>query len=326
MKYLLSILIALGSSHCLFSQELADFVPPSNFAKGAAIVDAPDVILWHFKLFVIGPRNMKLFNEAVEKARKELKPGESAKYYVVGEYAAGTVFFRYLEHTDRPVYRKVSERTIALIELGKARYILKPGPTSVLSKEAFGELKKHLKASPLTYADHCFGTEAMNALNGYSVDAGDTATALRLRTKLEWKDLLQDDLRARAVANGTVILVANANEDTYRVYNVDTKQLDKKAYPKGEYLKSLGNTVWLYTKTASGEEYTTVYANLDKIDAKLGQPTLRADSIIGQWKTLASPPLNWSVWRVHGPGQRFFLRENGVAKPYRVLPVSQETE
>lgn len=319
MKYLLSILIILGCSQFILGQELANFVPPSNFDRGTALARAPGALLWNFQLFVVGPRNAKLFGEEVDKAKNELKPGETAKYYLVGEVVGNTAIFRYLERVGRPVLRKGTERTIGIIELGKSRYALKPGPLWALSKDEFAELKKQLKDSQLTFADHCFGTEALNALNGYSVNATDKVKALQLLAKVEWKDLLEEDRRARAVADGTVILVAHANEDTYRVYDADMMQLDKKAYPKGEYVKSLGNTVWLYSKTASGEEYTTIYSNLGKIDVKLGQQTERAETVLGQWETLATPAVNWSIWRVHGPGQRF-LRDVGTAKPYCVLP------
>lgn len=321
MRFILPILLILGSSAWLFSQELANFIPPSNFDRGTALARAPGALLWNFQIFVIGPRNAELFGEEVAKAKNELKTGETVKHYIVGEQAGSTVFFRYLERADRPVYRKATERTLGVIELSKARYALKPGPILVLSPEAFGEVKEQLKDSPLTYADHCFSTEAINALNGYSVDAQDKEKAFRLMNNVDLKDLLAEDLQARAVANGTVILVAHANEDTYRVYSIDTQQPDKKAYPKGEYVKSLGNTVWLNSKTPSGEEYTTIYSNLDKIEVKLGQQTERADAVIGKWKTPGSS-VNCSIWRVHGPNQRF-LRDIGDVTPYSVMPVQR---
>lgn len=305
-------------------QELRDFVPPNRVPAWAAILDVPSEVMLYSQLLYIGPRNARLLGEEIKKAEEALKPGETAKYIVIVRYGGGTIIFQRLERIDVDFLGTPDDKVLAIITLSRPKFGFKVGPIPALSKEAFGEVKKQLGDTPLTYADHCFCIEAINASNGHSIDANDTAKTLRLLGKLELRDLTKEDMNARASADGTVILATVANEPTYRVYIVESGQLDKTAYPKGEFLKSLGNTVWLYTKTDDGCEYVTIYANLDKVNAKPGDKTKRADTVLGQWKSLASPTLNWSVWRVHGPKQRFF-REAGGPKPYCILPLSQKS-
>ena len=310
----LLVLLAIPAS----TQELRDFVPPNNFDRGLAAGRAPLAVLWNLQLY-IGYQNSQAYTNAVEKAKDALKPGETAHYGVIVRYAGGTTLFQRLERIDEPTLKATEDKTLAVIKLSKSKYGIKVGPLPALSKEAFNEAKKSINA-PLTYADHCFATEALNAVNGYSVNATDVAGTLRLLGQIKLQDLTKEDLTARAVTDGTIILTAKADESTYRVFNIETGQLDAMTYPQGEFLKSLGNTVWLYTRTAEGAEYTTIYAHLDKVDAKPGQQTKRAESVLGKWKTLDSTTINLEIWRVHGQQQRFF-RDTGEPKPYCVLPV-----
>ena len=318
MRTVIFVFLLFLTTPLAFTQGVA-FLPPSQSEQVRNVGRAPKALLWNFQLFYVGPHNARLFEQEVKKAEESLKPGETVQFRVIARQVGSILVFQRLERADIPVIKPVEDMTMALIELSKSQFAIKSGLLSALSKAEFDEVKRQLDNSPLTYADHCFGTEALNALNGYSVDATDIAAIQRLRGRLELQDLTKEDLAARAVAEGVVILIAEAAADTYRVFNIETGQVDRTAYPKGEFIKSLGGTVWLYTKRADGTEYTTIYANLDKIAVEPGRRTNRSETVLGQWKTFSSPTLNLSIWRVHGAEQRF-LRETGEPKPYCVLP------
>lgn len=326
MRHLCSLFALVFLTIPASAQELRDFIPPSNFDRGTALARAPGALLWNFQLFYIGPRNARLFEEAVKKAKESLKPGETVHYRVIVRYAGSTVIFQRIERDDIPTISVPEDKVLAVIELTKMKFGFRSRPLFPLSKEAFAEVKKQLGDSPLTYEDHCFVTDAINALNEHEpIDVRTYEDGQKLSPRLERQDLTKEDLTAWAVGQGVVILVAKADESTYRVYDTETDKIDGMAYTKGEFLKSLGNTVWLWSRSRDGAEYVTIYSNLDTIKAKLGQYTIPARIDIGQWKRSTSRALNWSIWRVHGPEQRF-LREIGEPKPYCVVPIPEKSK
>jgi hypothetical protein len=273
-------------------------IPPNTLRAYRNAVNTPIVICWHLNVLVVEPQYNQRLRTAKWKELKKLNPGESATYLIVGEEVSGDAgnfhFFRYLIKEGEPRLDPPGYKVLGKIKIERSRYSINLAELPPLSPNDFEKYKKELKLDKLTYGDHLFVTKAINALKG-------NETII---------DLL--DSKARSVADGTVILTAKKEEATFHVFDVDTKQTDKTPYPKGEFVKSLGNTIWLHTKMPNGMEYTVIYAQLDDVDVSIGS-FVKQSKTIGKW----NKKRDITMWRVRGKQERFLQNE-----PYRVFPIN----
>ncbi|MDR0335966.1 MAG: M23 family metallopeptidase [Planctomycetaceae bacterium] len=289
-------LILVIFSNKVFSQNLANVAPPDNFAKASTISSLPQVLLWHFNLLVLAPEYYEELNAAKLEKYDKLKAGETVNFLIIGDQVGDARFFKYLLQEGVP--RLDNYKVLGKVTISKPRYTSNVPMLPPLSKDDFGRVKKLVDMPELTYEDHLFATKAINALRG-------------VRGKDIFIDLL--DPTARAIADGTVILVARKGERNFQVFDIDTNKADIKKYSKGKFVESLGNTVWLYSKI-DGREYTTIYAHLDNLQTSLGAKVIQAETIIGKWQ---NEKQNISIWRTHGKQQRFLRNE-----PYCIMPIT----
>jgi hypothetical protein len=287
-----TFLVWILFSNIVYSQRLANNIPPEKFAQRNKVA-IPQIFLWHFNLLVVEPKYYEELNAAKREKYDKLKLGETVTFLIIGEQVGDTRFFKYLIKEGTP--RLDSYKVMGKVTISKSQYVLHLSKLPPLTNNDFDKFKKLINVSELTYDDHLFATEAINALHG----------------KNSFIDLL--DPIAHAISEGTIILIAKKDESAFQVFDIDTNKPDAKKYPKGEFVESMGNTVWLYSKI-NGREYTTIYSHLDNIQIDLGSKVKQAETIIGKWQ---KEKTNISIWRTHGKQQRF-LRNN----PYCILPVA----
>lgn len=280
-------------------------VPGAAFAQLTS--NAPDVALWHWKVFQLFPANCSDFNKAVSEEKSKLKPGESKRFAVYFSILPDgqPIRFMYLRPTDQDALHSANIQRMAEIELTREKYGITRLP--MISESEF-KRETNLQKFHQDYSDYAFSMNAMNAINGFS-----ERDAVNM-------NVYGIDEKARAVANGTVILVASKDSDAYQVYNLERKELDPQSYIKKETLKEMGNTVWLYIKSNGGAEYTVVYSHLDKINVKLGQ-SLTQTQEIGAWKSAETTDCRWYIFRIFGMKQVFLRESSGDQKPYCVYPI-----
>jgi len=269
--------------------------------------NAPEIVLWQLKMFRLFPSNCSDFNKAVAEVKLKLQPNESKRFTVYFSVAADgqPIRFMYLHPADQEVLHSANIQRVAEIELTREKYGVARLP--VLSEAEFLREVSHRKYHR-DYPDYAFTMNAINAINGFSER---DATNMKIRGL---------DEKTRAVADGTVILIASKDCDTYQVFDPETKAVDTQTYTKRETLKEMGNTVWLYVKCKDAE-YTVVYSHLEKIGVKLGQ-SLTQTQEIGSWKSTETNDCSWYVYRVYGAKQAFLRESGGDQKPYCVLPNS----
>jgi hypothetical protein len=289
---LFTFLILVLFSNIVYSQNLADSIPPENFARAKTIAVVPQVLFWHFNLLVVEPKYNKELNAAKRKEYDKLKIGETVTFSIIGDQVDEARFFRYLLKEGES--KLDTYKVLGKVTISKPRYTSNLPMLLPPSKNDFDEIKKLVDMPELTYEDHIFATNAINALRG----------------KDTFIDLL--DPTARAIADGTVILVARKEDRDFRVFDIDTNKPDTKKYPKGKFVESLGNTVWLYSKIED-REYTTIYAHLDNFQTYLGSNVIKSETI-GKWQHEKS---TINIWRTHGRQQRFLRNE-----PYCIMPLT----
>jgi hypothetical protein len=265
-----------------------------------AFADAPDAILWNFKLFYLLPKNLKEFQRAFEDEQNKLTAGESKEFRVIFAMVGDEPFrFIRLSPAELDLLLPANQQSVGKITIEKTRYVVQH-PLEPIQKELFDTtLGKQFPT--MTYADHEHVVSIWNAQNGFAAPD----------SQIKMVDLL--DQQARSGAAGTIILTADASEPKYHVFNTQTRRSESAT--KGDTLKAAGNSIWVLTKFSDGSEYVIAYRRLNEKPSIQPGADVKAGDVIGEFSKESGSRLE--VWRVSGPSQ-YFLR-NGAR---RVAPLA----
>lgn len=275
---------------------------------GQALAGLPDVVLWHLKVFKLFPENYRAYNQAVAEAWDALGPGEEVEYDVLMRLESDGTPLRFegLARSEQGRITHPDTRTVGRIRLAQARYIL-CRPTPFIDEESLEHLKSRYPnvLGRITLADLQISEETWSNIVGCS-NGG-------------FMDLL--DTTARAGGTGLVTLVAHAEEDTYRVFNLGTGKIETER--RRAKLEKLGTTVYLLVTTPGNHYYVIVYGGLKKAVVEPGCH-VKAGNLIGEFAKEAG---FWEIWRVHCARQ-FFLSPLDTSKPrpYCIGPICLQEE
>ncbi len=273
---------------------------------GQALGDLPDAVLWHLKVSYLLPSNFAAFERARLSAMASLEPGESADFDVLMRLGPddAPLVFAGLVRSDTARITSADTCTVARLRLSQPRLVLCQMTRLASDRAFFESLRSHYPKmlARMGFEDFLVGERVW-------------ANTVGCREGRFYNVL---DPTARAGGSGRIILVSKSGERTYRVFNVETGEVEE--VRKGSKLPKLGTTVFLLmdARGAPTRRYVVVYTRLAKALVRPGAEAKAGQTVIGLFTREGS----WEVWRVHGPEQYFLSPLDGSEpRPYRVAPV-----
>ena len=260
------------------------------------VASLPEVVFWWFDNCFLVPANQGAFESAIEDEWSKLNPGETKVFRIVVGGSKERPVFRHLDPDGNGIFLPANTWVTGKIAISRREFVYTPEtPTVDPPQESFEIWKRRYSGSPVTYDDFRVACNTIINLSGFGT--------IDLREK-----------NVFAPFDGTVILVARAEDSEYNVFNVASNSKDSSGYAKGAAIERLGTTVWVLS---DDRKYVAVASELARENVEPGDRVSRGRTKLGNWRDYGQA--TFRLYRIFSSDQ-YFLGGDEEPRPVRLIP------